>query len=168
MLTVWIDDKSGMLPSSLSVQPNTGYIERACQLTATIRHRPALIVKGRMYDVQTRHLLEPVDDYVEAAAKQVVGIHLNPSAEGDVLVFMPGADEIETCAEILRRAAKELGHEDQGSTSRKPLKSTMTVSLHILIAIPPYSSHSIANQGLAQDYAFVRLITAKSTSSDLR
>jgi ATP-dependent RNA helicase DHX33 len=75
-----------------------------------IRNRPALIVKGRMYDVATQHLLAPVDDYVEAAAKQVMAIHLSPNsvADGDVLVFMPGAEEIEMCAEILRRAIKEM------------------------------------------------------------
>jgi ATP-dependent RNA helicase DHX33 len=43
-----------------------------------------------MYDVTTRHLLEPADDFVETAAKQVMQIHCSGDGEGDVLVFMPG------------------------------------------------------------------------------
>jgi hypothetical protein len=57
------------------------------------RERPALIVKGRLYDVTTRHLLEPVEDFIETAAKQVVQIHCS-DAEGDVLVFMPGGSAL--------------------------------------------------------------------------
>lgn len=75
-----------------------------------------------MYEVTTQHLLEPVEDFIETAAKQVLQIHCSKEAEGDVLVFMPGksytlalnkaypagSEEIETCAEILKRASKEL------------------------------------------------------------
>jgi HrpA-like RNA helicase len=57
---------------------------------ADCRDKPALIVKGRMYDVTTRHLLEPVEDFIETAAKQVIQIHCSKDAEGDILVFMPG------------------------------------------------------------------------------
>lgn len=48
------------------------------------------MVKGRMYDVATQHLIEPVEDFIETAAKQVLQIHNSQEAEGDVLVFMPG------------------------------------------------------------------------------
>ncbi|OCF58409.1 ATP-dependent RNA helicase prh1 [Kwoniella mangroviensis CBS 10435] len=74
--------------------------------------RDALLVKGRMYDVLTQHTTNPVDDFIEAAARQVMNIHCNPNHEGDVLVFMPGSDEIENCVELLRRAGKQLpeGH----------------------------------------------------------
>ena len=43
-----------------------------------------------MYNVTTQHLLEPADDYIESAAKQVLQIHCSEGAEGDILVFMPG------------------------------------------------------------------------------
>ena len=43
-----------------------------------------------MYDVATRNVLRPVDDFIEAAAKNVIQIHLRPHADGDILVFMPG------------------------------------------------------------------------------
>ena len=44
-----------------------------------------------------------VEDYVDAAVKQAVQIHLT-SDEGDILVFMPGQEDIEvTCATIQER-----------------------------------------------------------------
>lgn len=53
--------------------------------------RDSLLVKGRMYNVSTRHIVDAVDDFIEAAAKRVVQIHCTvPSPKGDVLVFMPG------------------------------------------------------------------------------
>jgi ATP-dependent RNA helicase DHX33 len=64
-----------------------------------------------MYDVSTRHILRPVDDFIECAARNVMQIHVRPKAVGDVLVFMPGSEEIENCCELLRRAAKELPEE---------------------------------------------------------
>jgi HrpA-like RNA helicase len=44
-----------------------------------------------MYNVSTRHVVEPVDDFIEAAANKVMGIHCaKPEVKGDMLVFMPG------------------------------------------------------------------------------
>lgn len=51
-------------------------------------------MKGRMYDVRTRHVLEAVDDFIESAARMVMQIHQDPRAEGDVLVFMPGTSVV--------------------------------------------------------------------------
>lgn len=55
------------------------------------RNRDSLLVKGRMYNVNTRHIVDPVDDFIEAAANRVVQIHCaDPTPKGDMLVFMPG------------------------------------------------------------------------------
>lgn len=44
-----------------------------------------------MYNVSTRHVVDPVDDFIEAAANKVMAIHCAiPAVQGDVLVFMPG------------------------------------------------------------------------------
>lgn len=85
-------------------------------------------MKGRMFNVHTQHTIEPVDDFIETAAKQVLQIHCAiPARDGDVLVFMPGqllylwlkgeadtsgAEEIENCCELLKRAAQDFpdGH----------------------------------------------------------
>lgn len=52
-----------------------------------------------MYDVTTQHLVEPADDYIESAAKQVLQIHCSEGAEGDILVFLPGKYDDPTCAD---------------------------------------------------------------------
>jgi hypothetical protein len=44
-----------------------------------------------MYNVATRHVVDPVDDFIESAANKVMQIHCAvPPIKGDVLVFMPG------------------------------------------------------------------------------
>lgn len=40
----------------------------------------------------------PVDDYVDAAVKQALQIHLQPPS-GDILIFMPGQEDIEVTCE---------------------------------------------------------------------
>jgi HrpA-like RNA helicase len=56
--------------------------------------RDSLLVKGRMYNVSTRHVVDPVDDFIEAAANKVMAIHCAvPAVQGDVLVFMPGESQ---------------------------------------------------------------------------
>jgi len=48
-----------------------------------------------MYNVSTRHVVDPVDDFIEAAANKVMAIHYaTPAVQGDVLVFMPGESHL--------------------------------------------------------------------------
>lgn len=42
----------------------------------------------------------PQEDYVEAAVKQSLQVHLS-GAPGDILIFMPGQEDIEVCAWVL-------------------------------------------------------------------
>lgn len=46
------------------------------------------------------HSKTPQEDYVEAAVKQVLQIHMSFPA-GDILVFMTGQEDIEATCEIL-------------------------------------------------------------------
>ncbi len=41
-----------------------------------------------------------VEDYVDAAIKQAIQIHLQP-APGDILVFMPGQEDIEVTCDLI-------------------------------------------------------------------
>ncbi|KAK8850372.1 hypothetical protein IAR55_004290 [Kwoniella newhampshirensis] len=97
--------------------------------------RDALLVKGRMYDVDTRHVNEPLEDFIEGAAKQVMTIHCTSGSEGDILVFMPGSEEIENCVELLKRVAKQLPP-DQKQLQILPLYS----------ALPPTAQAKIFSQ----------------------
>ena len=42
----------------------------------------------------------PCEDYVESTVKQAIQIHLQPSI-GDILIFMPGQEEIETTCDVI-------------------------------------------------------------------
>ena len=53
-------------------------------------------------------LQAPESDYLDAALITVMQIHLS-EPEGDVLLFLTGQEEIETCCQILFERMKSLG-----------------------------------------------------------
>ena len=53
-----------------------------------------LHILGRTFPVDVMWAKSTVDDYVEAAVKQALQIHLTPNP-GDILIFMPGQEAIE-------------------------------------------------------------------------
>lgn len=64
---------------------------------------PIFDIPGRTFPVQTLYSKTPCEDYVEAAVKQAMTIHIT-SAPGDILIFMTGQDEIEaTCYALSER-----------------------------------------------------------------
>ena len=71
--------------------PSLLYSTHTFGIVLTNSGRDSLLVKGRMYNVSTRHVVDPVDDFIEAAANKVMAIHCaTPAVQGDMLVFMPG------------------------------------------------------------------------------
>ncbi|GLE00514.1 hypothetical protein PINS_up009271 [Pythium insidiosum] len=67
---------------------------------------PMFTIPGRTFPVETRYAQTPQDDYVDAAVKQVLQIHLS-QPPGDVLVFMTGQEDIEaTCFVLAERMAR--------------------------------------------------------------
>jgi ATP-dependent RNA helicase DHX8/PRP22 len=69
---------------------------------------PIFTIPGRTFPVEIMYCKEPEPDYLEAAMITVMQIHLSEPA-GDVLVFLTGQEEIDTCAEILYGRMKALG-----------------------------------------------------------
>jgi len=66
---------------------------------------PIYRIPGRTFHVEKYFAKTPPEDYVEAAVKQVMTIHLSFPV-GDILVFMTGQEDIEaTCQVIAERAA---------------------------------------------------------------
>ncbi|KAL3113955.1 hypothetical protein niasHT_012208 [Heterodera trifolii] len=57
-------------------------------------HTPIFQIPGRTFPVEIYHARVPVEDHVDAAVKQAVKIHLG-GMEGDILIFMPGQEDIE-------------------------------------------------------------------------
>ena len=52
------------------------------------------VLLGRTFPVDVFHGRVPMEDYVDAAVKQAVKVHLGGS-DGDILIFMPGQEDIE-------------------------------------------------------------------------
>ncbi|KAH1026329.1 pre-mRNA-splicing factor ATP-dependent RNA helicase PRP16 [Dendroctonus ponderosae] len=69
---------------------------------------PTFTIPGRTFPVETLFSKNPVEDYVDAAVKQTLQIHLQPPS-GDILIFMPGQEDIEVTCEVL---AERLGEID--------------------------------------------------------
>lgn len=61
---------------------------------------PTFTIPGRTFPVETLFSKNPVEDYVDAAVKQSLQIHLQPPS-GDILIFMPGQEDIEVTCEVI-------------------------------------------------------------------
>lgn len=66
---------------------------------------PIFRIPGRTFPVEKYFAKTPCEDYVDAAVKQILAIHLS-FPPGDVLVFMTGQEDVEaTCAVVADRLA---------------------------------------------------------------
>ncbi|KAJ2724508.1 hypothetical protein GGI07_001939, partial [Coemansia sp. Benny D115] len=62
---------------------------------------PVFTIPGRTFPVDVMFSKTPCEDYVDAAVRQVLTIHLSQEA-GDILVFMTGQEDIEACCQAVR------------------------------------------------------------------
>uniref|UniRef100_A0A915C1J7 RNA helicase n=1 Tax=Parascaris univalens TaxID=6257 RepID=A0A915C1J7_PARUN len=70
-------------------------------------HTPCFTIPGRTFPVEIFHARTPMEDYVDAAVKQAVKVHLGGS-EGDILIFMPGQEDIEVTCAMIKNQLEEL------------------------------------------------------------
>lgn len=68
---------------------------------------PVYKIPGRTFPVEIFFGKTTVEDYVDAAVKQVVQLHVG-APEGDILVFMPGQEDIDATCELVNDKVKEL------------------------------------------------------------
>ncbi|XP_052872660.1 pre-mRNA-splicing factor ATP-dependent RNA helicase PRP16 [Anopheles cruzii] len=68
---------------------------------------PTFTIPGRTFPVDVFFGKSVCEDYVDGAVKQVLQIHLQPT-EGDILVFMPGQEDIEVTCEVLAERLEEI------------------------------------------------------------
>jgi pre-mRNA-splicing factor ATP-dependent RNA helicase DHX38/PRP16 len=61
---------------------------------------PIFRIPGRTFHVEKYYSKTPCEDYVDAAVKQVLTIHLSHPF-GDILVFMTGQEDIEATCQVL-------------------------------------------------------------------
>ena len=68
---------------------------------------PIFLIPGRTFPVDISFSKNPCDDYVDAAIKQAITIHIS-QPPGDILIFMTGQEEIETVCDVLPEKLKLL------------------------------------------------------------
>ncbi|CEP21630.1 DHR2 [Cyberlindnera jadinii] len=84
-----------------------------------------LFVEGRMFKVEKLYLEKSVDDVVDSTIKTIIQVN-NGELEGDILVFLPGQEEIDKCVSLLERLAPEL-----------PKEAPLIVPLPLYASLPP-------------------------------
>lgn len=69
---------------------------------------PIFTIPGRTFPVEILYTKEPESDYLDASLITIMQIHLSEPA-GDILVFLTGQEEIDTCCETLYTRMQALG-----------------------------------------------------------
>lgn len=69
---------------------------------------PIFKIPGRRFPVDIYYTKAPEADYIDACVVSILQIHATQPL-GDILVFLTGQDEIETCQELLQERTRRLG-----------------------------------------------------------
>ena len=92
-------------------------------------------LEGRMYPVDTMYLKEPTEDYVERAVQTVFDIHAS-EADGDVLLFLTGREEIDTAVQMISERATSL-HPRVPSILTLPMYAGLSNEQQLYVFEPP-------------------------------
>ncbi|KAI4331886.1 hypothetical protein L6164_016837 [Bauhinia variegata] len=85
---------------------------------------PIFHIPGRTFPVNILYSKTPCEDYVEAAVKQAMTIHIT-SPPGDILIFMTGQDEIEAaCYSLAERMEQMI------SSSKKAVSKLLILPIY--------------------------------------
>ncbi|XP_053211975.1 LOW QUALITY PROTEIN: pre-mRNA-splicing factor ATP-dependent RNA helicase PRP16-like [Panonychus citri] len=68
---------------------------------------PVFKIPGRTFPVEVMHNKNIVEDYVDSAVKKAIEIHLSLPL-GDILIFMPGQEDIDVTCEVISERLKAL------------------------------------------------------------
>eukprot|EP00818_Percolomonas_sp_WS_P005251 CAMPEP_0117441260 /NCGR_PEP_ID=MMETSP0759-20121206/3544_1 /TAXON_ID=63605 /ORGANISM="Percolomonas cosmopolitus, Strain WS" /LENGTH=724 /DNA_ID=CAMNT_0005233111 /DNA_START=343 /DNA_END=2517 /DNA_ORIENTATION=+ len=126
--TLATDILMGLLKEILPKRPDLKVIVMSATLDAGkfqeyFEEAPVLKIPGRTYPVEILYTAKPEQDYLEAAIRTVIRIHLYEDP-GDILLFLTGEEEIvNACQEIMWRV-KDLGAE-AGPVQVFPLYSAL-------------------------------------------
>ncbi|XP_074615545.1 putative pre-mRNA-splicing factor ATP-dependent RNA helicase PRP1 [Acropora palmata] len=97
---------------------------------------PLMTIPGRTHPVEIFYTPEPERDYLEAAIRTVIQIHMCEEVEGDILLFLTGQEEIEETCKRLKKEIENLGSE-VGELRCIPLYSTLPPAQQQRIFDPP-------------------------------
>lgn len=131
--TLATDILMGVLKQVVSRRPDLKIVVMSATLDAGkfqnyFDNAPLMSVPGRTHPVEIFYTPEPERDYLEAAIRTVVQIHMCEEVEGDLLLFLTGQEEIEEACKRIKREIDNLGN-DAGELKCIPLYSTLPPNL---------------------------------------
>lgn len=91
-------------------------------------------LEGRMFPVDMLFLEEPAEDYVKRAIKTVFDIH-SSEADGDILLFLTGREEIETAIQMISEQATSL-HPRASSILPLPMYAGLSTEQQLYVFEP--------------------------------
>eukprot|EP00850_Spirogloea_muscicola_P014176 SM000100S09403 [mRNA] locus=s100:89273:93608:- [translate_table: standard] len=111
--TLATDVLFGLLKEVLKNRPDLKLVVMSATLEAEkfqgyFLDAPLMKVPGRLHPVEIFYTQEPERDYLEAAIRTVVQIHIC-EGPGDILVFLTGEEEIEDACKKINKEAQNLG-----------------------------------------------------------
>lgn len=128
--TLATDILMGLLKGVAARRPDLRIIIMSATLDAQkfqiyFNNAPLLAVPGRTHPVEIFYTPEPERDYLEAAIRTVIQIHLS-EPEGDILLFLTGEEEIEdACRKINLEVDEGVRANDAGPLKVYPLYGTL-------------------------------------------
>ena len=145
--TLATDILMGVLKTVINHRPDLKLVIMSATLDAgKFQHyfdnAPLMNVPGRTHPVEIFYTPEPERDYLEAAIRTVIQIHMCEEEEGDILLFLTGQEEIEEACKRIKRELDNLGPE-VGDMKCIPLYSTLPPNLQqrIFEPAPPKKSN---------------------------
>jgi HrpA-like RNA helicase len=97
-------------------------------------------IPGRLHRVDTFYTAAPVQDFVDGAVTAALQVHVDYPMDGDVLVFLPGQDEIMSAMSLLaERVRRHLSADKQKSVAARPLFASLPPldQARAMTALPP-------------------------------
>lgn len=139
--TLATDILMGVLKQVVTQRPDLKIVVMSATLDAGkfqnyFDNAPLMNVPGRTHPVEIFYTPEPERDYLEAAIRTVIQIHMCEEIEGDILLFLTGQEEIEEACKRLKREIDNLGPE-VGEMKCIPLYSSLPPNLQQRIFEPP-------------------------------